>query len=122
MKLGDHELGPEEIYVDLPNNRMAVGWMSHSVHLSPREAELALVLVSAMPRLQHNEEIIARVWGATPGESITSRCLKVHIHHLRNRIRGFGLAVENIWDRGYRIVRAEHVTVIAERIRKVARG
>jgi len=79
------------------------------IKLTPREAELMSLLVSAMPLPVDNERLIGRMYGATPVDDAYDT-LKVYVCRLRKKLAVTNLELRTVWGRGlalaYRNVRA----------------
>jgi DNA-binding response OmpR family regulator len=98
----------QSIKVDLTTNCITIE--DKEIRLTPKETELAHVLVKAMPGSARKDEIIIALWGQSECE-FPETCMKVHANRLRNKISPFGYAIVFVHGYGgYRMVRAEAVS------------
>lgn len=93
---------PNGIMVNLERNEIAVGWIDTVVKLSPRQAEVAAVLLRAMPRTVPTIRLISGVFGVMEPDSADNN-LRVHIKNLRKRIAPLGLKISTLHLEGYRM-------------------
>lgn len=94
---------PSAIVVDLDRNVIVLGWVDATIALPPLEAEFAHLLVRASPRVVRHDYIIERLWGAAePGDARNN--VKVHVNRLRKKLGHLGVTIENVKERGYRLV------------------
>lgn len=99
------------VYVDLTANEASV--RGQAVKLTPRQAEVLHVLAEAFPRGVDKDRLINMVGGRYATENVREPCIPVHISHIRRALRPFGVAIECLWGRGYRLIEAP-IAVAAE--------
>ena len=87
--------------VDLAAN-LLVG-PTHTLSLTPVQAEIMLVLVRKPGHITRHAELDAAVYGAALDHP-EPHAMTVHLHNLRQRLQGFGLAIESVHGVGYRLV------------------
>lgn len=92
-----------KISVDLTSNTVIT--LIGGVHLPPKEAELAFILVKRMPTFVYHEVLFTYLWGGQ-GPALPDASLKVYISRLRKLLAPIGIEVENRTGCGYRIVKA----------------
>lgn len=83
--------------VSLDTNKLLAS--GEIIRLTPREAELMSVLVSAMPLPVDTERLIGRMYGATPVDDAYDT-LKVYVCRLRKKLSPTTLELRTIWGRG----------------------
>lgn len=80
--------------------RNSLSYRGQTIHMPPNEAEIAFILAERAPLPVSRAIIVERVWGMAEREP-TAKNIDVHIHHLRDRLRGIGLGVVTYRERGY---------------------
>lgn len=93
----------QSIKVDITTNCITIG--DTEIKVTPKEAELAHVLVKAMPGSARKDVIIFALWGFSECDSAET-CLKVHANRLRRKVAAFGYTINFVHGYGgYRMVR-----------------
>lgn len=89
--------------VDLATNSLLID--GASIKLRGREAELLFVLIKAMPRLCSRAMIYDSIypWGDDVGE----KNIDVFVCRLRRKLVPTSLRIENVFGRGFKLVRSE---------------
>ena len=72
-----------------------------AVGLPPKVAEIANILVEAMPQLVTKERIMAQLYLLDEAEI---KIIDVFICHLRRAIEGMPLEIRTEWGKGYRMI------------------
>lgn len=91
-----------KIIVDLTSNTVITPM--GGVHLPPKEAELAFILVKRMPTFVYHEVLYTYLWGGQE-PALPDASLKVYISRLRKLLAPIGIEVENRTGCGYRMVK-----------------
>lgn len=94
----------QSIKVDLTTNCITIG--ATEIKLPPQEAELATVLLKAMPGGARKAAIIAALWGNFERSNPESH-MKVLAHNLRRKLTRFGIVIDCVHGVGYRMTRGE---------------
>lgn len=84
--------------VSLQTNKIMSG--GEIIQLSPREAEIAHILVEAMPLPVATERMLGRLYGGRPTDSAYD-AFKVYIHTLRKKIAQTNLVIETLHRHGH---------------------
>lgn len=85
--------------LDLNSFICAAGW----VRLPGHQAEILSILLKAYPGIARHDAIFLGLYGG--GEMPETDSIKVHITHLRKRLRRLGWGVRATYGRGYQLVR-----------------
>lgn len=94
-----------DVLIDYSSN--AVTYNGQTFHASNHHVDLFGFLLARMPRAATHDEIIAAVWG--DADPLTAdKSIQVLICGLRKKlVPAFGLRIETIYRRGYRLVKDE---------------
>lgn len=84
--------------LDLNTGRLMTN--AEVIYLAPRQAELLEILIRRMPAAVSNEHIMQQLFGALqPDDAYDS--VKVHVCHLRKKIKDTNLVIKTHWGRGH---------------------
>ena len=70
------------------------------IRVSGREAEVASLLVDAMPLPMQSESIIERVYGGQPADD-AYHCVKTYVRRLKTKLAPLGLRINSFYGRGH---------------------
>jgi DNA-binding response OmpR family regulator len=84
--------------VSLETNKLMAG--GEIIRLTPREAEIASILVDAMPMPAERERIFSKLYGGVPTEA-PEKMLEVYVWRLRKKLAPAGLSIRTVWGTGY---------------------
>ena len=96
-------VAPSAVIVNLDQNVIVLGWVDTPINVTACEAEFVHILAKASPRVVRYGLIIEQMWGAAEPEDAMN-CIKVHKFRIGKKIGHLGVLIENVKDRGYRMV------------------
>lgn len=97
------DIAPDRLLVDLATNEIFVN--SKWVRVSPKHAEILMVLAAANGTMVRYAELVCKVWGARSDIDDPAKSLAVHVHRLRRVLEGSQWAIVTSNERGFTLRR-----------------
>ncbi len=92
-------VGIEEVFWDEEANIIVSN--GRAVLLAPKEMEIAIILRDRYPRSVSTDAFMNAMY--IHDNDVTDNNIAVHICRIRSAIKGTGLAIDNMWGRGFRL-------------------
>lgn len=87
-------------YLRIEPDSFYVACAGQSINLSLKEFRLISRLAQSPDRVVPYDDLWEYAWGSS---DLNGGSLRVHINHLRNKVKPFGILIENMVNVGYRM-------------------